>query len=320
MDQPVSIGKFTRLPYPSNLILDIHSYCNASCKVCPYKGLSRKMTMGMMEAELFKKIIDEFSLIARSHPIRGHVLFCNMGELFIDPDIFEKISYVLKAGLELVIQTNAFLLSPDYTDRLISSGFKGPIYISCHGITPDVYKNVMGLDIDRTLNNIDYLAKHYPKELIQIRAISYNWPVGEALNVKRYWKEKNIRVKIFLPNSRTGLVPDCASWQYKYPGSKLRGCKKTLPLRDMVVAFNGDAVLCCEDMGRKVVLGNLKERSLHDVWSSERSRDILEKIFSGKPSGDDFICKHCEFGVSTPFRKIIRTLDNELHHLLKCHI
>ncbi len=276
--------------------------------------------MGMMEAELFRKIVDEFSLIARSHTIRGHILFCNMGELFIDPDIFEKISYVLKAGLELVIQTNAFLLSPDYTDRLISIGFKGPIYISCHGVTPGVYKNVMGLDINKTLNNIDYLSKHYPKELIQIRAISFHWPVGEALKVRRYWKEKNMRVKIFLPNSRTGLVPDCASWKYKYPGNKLRGCKKTLPLRDMVVAFNGDAVLCCEDMGRKVVLGNLKERSIQDVWNSEHARDILEKIFSGRPSGDDFICKHCEFGVSTPFRKIIKSLDNEWHRLLKCHI
>jgi len=35
-----------------------------------------------------------------------------MGELFIDPRIFEKISYVLAAGLELVVQTNGLLLTP----------------------------------------------------------------------------------------------------------------------------------------------------------------------------------------------------------------
>ncbi|MEW6739997.1 MAG: radical SAM/SPASM domain-containing protein [Nitrospirota bacterium] len=318
--QSLSLGSLTRLPYPSNLILDIHSYCNASCKTCPYHDLSKDLTMGIMEEGLFKKIIDEFSSIVKKYPIRGHVLFCNMGELFIDPNVFEKISYVLNSGLKLVIQTNAFLLTPERTDRLISTGFQGPIYISCHGITPKVYRQVMGLDINKTLKNIDYLIEHYPKERIQIRAIPYKWPIGEVIKVKRYWKERGIRVKIFLPNSRTGLVPDCSSWNLKYPGEKLKGCKKTLPLRDMVVSFDGDAVLCCEDMGRRAVLGNLKESSVQEVWNSERAKDILEKIFLGKPSERDFICKTCEFGVSTPLKKIIRTIDNEWHRLLKCYV
>ncbi|MEK7841899.1 MAG: SPASM domain-containing protein, partial [Deltaproteobacteria bacterium] len=212
------------------------------------------------------------------------------------------------------------LLTPDRIDRLVTMGVKVPIYISCHGITPSVYKYIMGLDIDKTLNNIDYLIKHYPEGLIQIRAISYNWPIGEVLRVKRYWKEKNIPVKIFLPNSRTGLVNNCSSWKLKYPGNKLKGCKKTLPLRDMVVAFNGDVLLCCEDMGREIVMGNLKENSIHEVWNSAKAIDILEKVFLGKPSDDNFICKECEFGKSTIFKKIIRVIDSEWHKLLECSI
>jgi radical SAM protein with 4Fe4S-binding SPASM domain len=318
--KPIYLGNLRRLPYPSNLIIDIHSYCNASCRVCPYMDLSKKMTMGYMEADLFRRIIDEFSLIARNYPVRGHVIFCNMGELFVDPNVFSKISYVLNSDLELIIQTNASLLTPERTDKLIAVGFKGPIYISCHGITPSVYKYVMGLDINKTLNNIDYLVKHYPKDLIQIRAILYRWPVGEVLKVKRYWKDRDIRVKIFLPNSRTGLVSNCISWRLKYPGDMLRGCKKTLPLRDMVVAFNGDVILCCEDMGRKVILGNLKEKSIQEVWNSEQAREILEKIFLGRQSEDDFICKQCEFGVSSPLKRIAKIIDNEWHRLLKCHI
>lgn len=318
--QPIFLGNIKRLPYPSNLILDIHSYCNASCKMCPYSYLSKQLTMGMMEESLFKKIINEFSLIAKNHTVRGHVLFCNMGELFIDPDIFYKISYILNAGLKLIIQTNASLLNQERTDKLITSGYKGPIYISCHGITPSVYKSVMGMDINNVLRNIDYLIEHYPKDLIQIRAIPYNWPVGEAIKVKRYWRGKGISVKIFLPNSRTGLVPDCSSWNLKYPGDRLTGCKKTLPLRDIVISFNGDAVLCCEDMGRRVVLGNLKEHSIQGVWNSEKTKDILEKIFMRKPSERDFICKSCEFGTSTRLRKIIKTIDNEWHRFLKCHV
>lgn len=276
--------------------------------------------MGIMDEGLFKKIVDEFSSFVKNYPIRGHIIFCNMGEPFVDTKVFDKFSYVLNAGLKLSIQTNAYLLTPDKTDRLVAMGIKAPMYISCHGITPGVYKDIMGLDIHKTLGNIDYLIKHYPEGLIQIRAISYNWPIGEVLKVKRYWKEKNIPVKIFLPNSRTGLVNNCSSWKLKYPGNKLKGCKKTLPLRDMVVAFNGDVLLCCEDMGREVVLGNLKENSIQEVWNSAKAVDILEKVFLGKPSDDNFICKECEFGKSTTFKKIIRSIDNEWHKLLKCSI
>lgn len=318
--ESTKIGSVTRLPYPSNIIVDIHSYCNASCKTCPYPELSKKLPMGMMEESLFTKIIDEFSMIAKKHAIRGHVIFCNMGDLFIDPNVFKKISHVINAGLDFIIQTNAFLLTPERTDKLIATGFKGPIYISCHGITPEVYRHVMGLDFDITIKNIEYLINHYPKNKIHIRAIPYEWPVGEVLRVKRYWKERNVSVKIFLPNSRTGLLDNCASWNLKYPCNKLKGCKKTLPLRDMVISSNGDVVLCCEDMARKVILGNVKERSLQEVWNSAQAMDILGKIFLGKPSPDNFICKTCEFGVSTPFRKLVRTVDNEWHRLLKCHI
>ena len=116
----------------------------------------------------------------------------------------------------------------------------------------------MGLDFDITIKNIEYLISHYPKKMVHIRAIPYEWPLGEVLKVKRYWKERNVPVKIFLPNSRTGLLDNCASWNLKYPGNKLKGCKKTLPLRDMVISSNGDVVLCCEDMARKVILGNVK--------------------------------------------------------------
>jgi len=318
--KPISLGNLTRLPYPSNLALDTHSYCNASCLVCPIPDLSKKLPMGFMDDALFKRIIDEFSLIARRYPIRGHLLFGSTIEPFIDKNIFDKISYAIDAGLKLIIQTNASILSPDKIDELVRTGFKGPIYISCHGITPKVYKKVMGLDIDKTLHNINYLIGNYPKNLIQIRSIPYQWPIGEVHKVKNYWNRRNIPVKIFLPNSRTSLLSNIISWKLKYPGDKLRGCKKTLPLRDMIVVSNGDAILCCEDMSRKVVLGNLKEHAIVDVWNSDQSKNALEKIFMGKPSDDDFPCKLCEYGVSTRFRKLVRVLDHEVHRLLNCYI
>jgi len=318
MFPPVTINGVTRQPYPSNLLLDVHSFCNASCRTCPYPTLHKQLSMGYMEEGLFRRIVDEFAGIKRQHNVRGHVIFCYMGELFVDPGIFWKIEYVLKSGLELVIQTNAYLLTPEKTDRLIETGFRGEIYVSCHGITPEVYRNVMGLHIEPVLRNVDYLLGRYPRSLVKIRAIPHDWPVGEVLRVKGYWRRRGVSVKIFLPNSRTGLLPGLSRWSLKYSGNRLRGCKKDLPIRDMVIAYNGDVVLCCEDMARKVILGNVREHSLQEVWNSERAFEVLGQIYQGHPSSDDFICKSCEFGRSTAARRLVKNLDNTYHRIVKC--
>jgi len=321
MDRPpVQIGPFLRRPYPSNLVLDLHSYCNARCLVCPHPELSPRLPRGRMDPELFRRIIGEFGEIARTRPIRGHVVLSNFSEPFLDPDIFSKISFILAQGLYLILQTNAAALFPRRVDRLLATGFRGKIFISCHGLTPEVYRKVMGLEARRTLANIDYLISRYPKELLQIRAIPFEWPLGEVLRVKRRWRERGVPVKIFAPNARTGLVGRCLSWRWKYPGEKLKGCKKTLPLRDLVVAFDGEALLCCEDMGRGAVLGSLREQSLLELWNSPAALKIVRRVFALEPSPPDFPCKRCEFGVSTLPRKVIRALGHELTRLRTCFL
>lgn len=45
----MKIGKLIRNEYPIGLIVDIHDYCNASCKMCPYESLKRKLNQGRMD-------------------------------------------------------------------------------------------------------------------------------------------------------------------------------------------------------------------------------------------------------------------------------
>ena len=152
---PLSIKKLGRNPYPKQIIVDIHSYCNAKCKVCPYDSLKTKIPMGVMDENLFTKIIDEFAELSKANLFRGQVLFCNMGELFVRPAMaIDRMNYVIQSGLDFNIQTNAALLHPSVIDRLKNSGFQGVIVISLHGISPNVYKDSMGLDVTGTLRNI----------------------------------------------------------------------------------------------------------------------------------------------------------------------
>jgi len=307
MDLPI------RNPYPRQLIVDIHSFCNARCVICPYPELKSKLPLGIMEEALFRKIIDEFGNIANEHNFKGSILFCNMGELFFYPELaYERMRYVMQAGLDFNIQTNAAMLSPDAVDRLIDMGFNGGIVISFHGITPAVYKQIMGLDVIKTLNNIDYLSRNYPKGRICIQSIPHNWPLGEARRIRRYFHSKGLRVRMPLPNNRAGLVTKIGL----VDKHKLIGCKADRPLGEMVISFNGDVVLCCNDMAQKEVVGNLENNTILEIWNGRVMMNKLEQIYCGKSSPDDFICKKCEFAI-TSHSSIMRIARNIRHECRK---
>ncbi len=302
------IGGVGRPPYPRQMILDVHSYCNAKCSMCPYDFLKTNNPMGKMREDLFKKIIDDFSNVGAVNGFRGRVLFCNMGELFLYREVIARIEYLLASGLELNIQTNASSLSPRKVDQLLDSGFNGSVLISFHGISPEVYRTNMGLDISKTLRNVDYLIERYPKSKISIQAIPYRWPRGEARRVRRFWRQRGIAVRMPIPNSRAGLLPVIANKNRR----TLVGCSADRPLGEMVIMFDGDVVLCCNDMARQEVVGNLRHNTIEEVWTGEPFLDRVDKIYGGKASNSDFICRKCEFGKVS--HSIIRRLGKNIYN------
>jgi len=315
----LSVKELHRNPYPRQIIVDIHSYCNAKCKICPYHFLKTKNPMGVMEETLFTKIIDDFSLLSRNNHFRGHVLFCNMGELFIYPEITaDRIKYVIRRGLDFDIQTNAALLAPEVFDRLRETEFAGSITISLHGISPRVYQESMGLDLAKTLKNIDYLSQNYPKEKIGIQSIPYHWPKGEARRIHSYFRRKGIRVRMALPNNRAGLLPQIAGHKHR----TLNGCTANRPLGEMVICYNGDVVLCCNDMGQQEIIGNVKKNTIQEVWNGETMLDRISQIYCGTPSPENFLCRKCEFGITSKslLNRFIRNIRHETVKFALTHL
>ncbi|MEN6620159.1 MAG: radical SAM/SPASM domain-containing protein [Smithella sp.] len=311
--------QISRDHYPKQLIIDIHSYCNATCKICPYPALKKIIPMGIMDEDLFKKIVQNFLNLSKKNNFKGSILFCNMGELFVYPELaIDRLKYVLQYDFDLSIQTNGALLTPKMTDSLNDIGYKGPVTISFHGISPDVYKRVMGLNISKTLKNIDYLIQNYPKEKIGIQSIPCRWPRGEAKHIRTFFNQKGIGVRMPLPNNRAGLLPEISV----YNKESLIGCNPNRPLGEMVVCFDGDVVLCCNDMAREEIVGNLKNSSIEEVWNGDAMISKVNQIYCGQPSNDNFICKKCEFGVTSAslLTRLLRNTSYEIRKFILTHV
>ena len=183
-------------------------------------------------------------------------------------------------------------MTPAKIDPLIDSGFNGTFNISFHAASSDLYKDIMGLDIDRTKENIDYLLKKYQKNKIGFNVINYRWPEGEENEIRRLFQQWDMPLNITKPISRAGLTGD-----RKFFIRHIAGCGPERVLYQMVICHNGDVLLCCNDMSRKEVVGNLAQSTIQEVWNGAAFRNYMHEIYLGKRSSDDMICHSCEESV-----------------------
>lgn len=62
----------------------------------------------------------------------------------------------------------------------------------------------------------------------------------------------------------------------------------------IMIASNGNVVLCCSDFHEEVVLGNVKNQTVKEIWDSERFRKYRE-YHAGKKGRELLLCDRCNF-------------------------
>jgi hypothetical protein len=106
---------------PSRLYVECTAACNISCaQACcaPETGITRTRQAGMLDFELFKRVIDE------AGPSLGRVDFFNYGEAFLHKRAIEMCEYI-KARfphIYLYSSTNGLAFTEESAARLIHSG------------------------------------------------------------------------------------------------------------------------------------------------------------------------------------------------------
>ena len=284
-------------PFPLKLIVDIHSFCNARCRMCPYPRYSPRQSQGYMHWDLYQRIVDELADIGQKNDFRPRMTYCYMAEPFVAEDISRHTAYAEKQNIDVYLNTNAAEMTPKKVDALLKTGFHGMIHISFHGITPELYEKIMGLDYQTSLSHIQYLLQHYDRKRVCIRGVDDNWPKGEHQRWLDFWKPCGVELEYLPPISRCGSVARLSKQKKEKP--RLFGCSEHHPLVEMVILFDGRAVMCCQDMGREVIWGNVADDGLLDVWNSPTRQELIQRLYAGKPQDKTFLCTRCEQAITT---------------------
>ena len=224
------------------------------------------------------------------------------GEPLCNPRL-ENMAQTLKQSdivNQIMMHTNASLLTEERAKKIAHSGFTR-IIISLQGLTSQDYKRVCDVEIDwdKFYKNLKVLYENRQEELkihIKIPDVALNQGdeakfyslfenISDTLaieNVVPIWKNINIDSKDNI-NKYGGSVEDinyCSLLFYK-----------------LFVAPNGD-VYPCTRLPAPKSLGNIRERSLLDVWNSdERKQFLIEHLQSTRHGYAP--CEGCYIPVNT---------------------
>jgi MoaA/NifB/PqqE/SkfB family radical SAM enzyme len=286
---------YRRVPsFPRTVQIETRTGCNASCIFCPQHDTSAKLPKGTMTQDLFERIVAE---IAREGVTRRVSPYLT-NEPFLDRSIVKKSRLIRRAvpRCDVVVTTNAGALTPGIVDDIAHDNPFHAIYVSMQGIEKEAYERTMrgNLVFEQTKRNVEYLIEqrnaHMPRLKIVITMVKTKEIDAEA--AVRYWESRGVEAKFTVLENRGGNLPQFAAL---LPGNKrlFRDCTRLF--KAACITFDGDMVLCCTDYYRAMVLGNIRNRSIREVWNSPRAAGIRRDFIRGDLRNNP-LCACCTIG------------------------
>lgn len=286
---------------PLHVEVQTNSLCHGTCLFCPYSTTSKSLPQGEMEWELYKKIVDECTTFSTLELFTTTL----QNEPLMNKNIFKEIAYFKeknKGRTSFTVVTNGYLLNDQILTGLIEAGVDY-LAISINAFTKEIYEVQMpGFKFERIIENIEnLLSKNLGKMRVWLRILQTSMNESEIPDAIIDWRKRGLRVEIIPHISNRGGAVEIAGLRPRHQIKRKKIWDALIahyskccifPLRQMCILFNGDVIVCCHDWQRLMVLGNVKEKSLREIWNSEESkrvkRLILERQYSDIPA-----CKDC---------------------------
>ncbi|UCD13338.1 MAG: SPASM domain-containing protein [Thermoplasmatales archaeon] len=278
------------LPFPSIFCIQTINLCNGSCIMCPLVQNSKKESM-VMSNRLFEKIIKE---ISQEQLKFTYINLFLQNEPLMDKDIFKKIGLIKKISggkIKTGLVTNGTIFSNEKIKELEKSKIDEIIF-SLDALTEETYTKIRpGLNFKDVLKNIENVIDSGYDKYLAVKFVLQKDNILEFDDFKKFWKKKGIPIQISYLNNRSGdlnTYDDLCLKKRDFPilvnltnyiGRKMfRGC--STPLITFNILYNGDVILCCDDYSKKMILGNVNDSSIKEIWNSKKYQKIREILYS----------------------------------------
>jgi len=256
--------------FPLYVQIEHTGKCNLQCPTC-LQGIdslreeySRNFTA--LDIDLYKKIIDEAKVYGCPS-----ISFHNNDEPLLLNDLEERIRIAADAGFfDIILTTNATLLTPERTRKLIGSGIT-KINFSIDACREEDYALVRrGGDFNKVLANIDHFCEYKKKNnkqlpITRVTCVISRFTVDRIEEFKRFWEDRVDTVEFQNFQAIKGHTEDVRPEGAKV--DKTFTCNG--PWQQVVIRANGDVAPCCSFYGTGMIVGNVKDSSIYEIWNGD---------------------------------------------------
>lgn len=235
------------IPIFRRILLELQSNCNRDCFFCNRFGDQSGKRIDVNGNRIVRSMPTENALDimnqAEAMGFNGLISFHHMSEPFLDPRIIDMAWEAKKRGMQPYEHTNG-----------------------------DV------------LRNNDWLCKAATEVFEYIVIGIYNYSDNQELSqIKKFWLQKlkgtQVRFSVsghVFPRIYTPYDSRMFRAKKAYPHGI---CRR--PLIRLIIHYDGEVGLCCEDMADRFELGNAFHIPIEDIWNSEKHHYIIQDLEKG---------------------------------------
>lgn len=266
------------LSTPMILFVDPASVCTFKCKFCPTGNpqliKSTRRWQGRMDFDLYKKIIDD--LDAFDEPLKVLRLY-KEGEPLLNKHFADMIRYAKASSAVKYVDTttNGYLLNPEKTREILDAGLDR-INISVDGMSDQQFLEFTGVRVnfEKFVENIRdlYEAKGDCEVCIKIAGdfmseeekARFFDTFGDSSdrifveNVAPCWPEFDVEDRLGVQITK-GI--------YDQPIGDVNTCPYIF--YSISVNSDGSVSLCFLDWAHKLLVGDVREQSLKEIWEGD---------------------------------------------------
>ena len=306
--------------------IETTNYCNMKCVMCPRTIYMTRKNI-WIDDNMFSKLLDNvkvhnekeiekfwewlssdyhydpkevsengfyFSVVAK------HLVLHGFGEPFLDKRLVERIKLCTEKNIPTYFSCTPATMTVEKAKAVMDAGL-GVLKFSLDAMEEKKIQEIRGKranfkeSVEKIMELIDYKKKNNLKTLLvpcMIDMAENQQDIQMHKDFIEFWKNKDVYAYIKSQDNRWFYESD---ENLKKNKSHYADQYCEYPWMSTTVMADGNVVPCTQVSNNELVMGNINENSLEEIWNSDKYNELRKMHVSGKfPKGHK--CKeNCDF-------------------------
>lgn len=276
--------------YPKVIEVQFHNKCNSNCLICPYKDMN--YSYENMSDELFEKFLNEID----EEKLKRIIPYLN-NEPFLSPFFLQRVAKIRDRykKIEIEISSNVSMIKKEDIMQIKQLDIT-ELRLSVFGFEKETYKKMMpGLNYEMTFEKLDMISNLMKNSNTIISIVMID---NGEIKEEEFNKMNVLCNKLGFKFERWAFLDRSNNVKYKTNNvfnDDVRSCEQNRPLERMHILSDGRVIFCCQDWGHTLVMGNIKNNTIQEVWNSPLYEETRNSLYDRKKDSP-LICKKCKLG------------------------